>query len=278
MKRFLRIGDMARLTGVSIKALRFYDEQNLLRPDHVDPQTGYRHYTADQAERLAMIANLRAIDFSIAEISSLLNDGPPDTAVILSAIKRKQAVLAAERDEIAGKIETATMLSSMIDQDTDHHFRLTPLGDERVHAVRKRVPHLGEPVTEIFETAEADVAARGARADRPPFLIFHNPPTTRADLDIEVCIPVEADAEPATQIAGAPLAVATVYAGGYGKTEKLFADMTANIAAAGLSAAGPLREVYHRFGADQEDYRLPAKVLARHRLEFLTELQIPVSP
>ncbi len=277
MKRLLRIGDMARLTGVSIKALRFYDEQGLLRPDHVDPQTGYRHYTPDQAQTLAMITNLRAIDFSIAEITALIGNGPAETASLLRAIEMKQGALEAERASMADKIKTANILSAMIDQEKATAFRLTTLPEQQVCAVRKRVPHLGEPVTEIFEAAEAAVAANNARADRAPFLIFHDPPTVKIDLEIEVCIPVETAADDMTTIAGAPLAVATVYAGGYETTEKLFSEMSSRIANAGLSAAGPLREVYHRFGADQEDYSLPAKMLARHRVEFLTELQIPIS-
>lgn len=275
MKRLLRIGDMARLSGVSIKALRFYDEQGLLRPDHVDPQTGYRHYTPDQAETLAMITNLRAIDFSIAEIASLLENGPPSSPAILHAIEQKEAALKIEMAATAEKIKTAGIISAMVGKNTPALFRLTPLADEPVHSIRKKVPRLGGAVTEMFETAEANVA--GARADRPPFLIFHDPPTNKSDLEVEVCIPVCATPIPETIIPGAKLAVAAVYAGGYEKTETLFNEMTTRIKDAGLSAVGPLREVYHRFGADQEDYRLPAKMLARHRLEFLTELQIPIA-
>ena len=277
MKRLLRIGDMARLTGVSIKALRFYDEQGLLRPDHVDPQSGYRHYTPDQAERLAMISNLRAIDFSIAEIASLLENGPPRSSVILRAIAQKQDALKAQMAATAEKIQTAGVLSAMVGENAPALFRLTPLDDAPVHSIRKRVPRLGEAVTEMFETAETTVAEAGARADRPPFLIFHDPPTTKSNLELEVCIPVDAEPAAETIIPGARLAVAAVYAGGYEKTQTLFAEMSARIDDAGLSAVGPLREVYHRFGADQDDYRLPARMLARHRVEFLTELQIPIS-
>jgi hypothetical protein len=42
-----------------------------------------------------------------------------------------------------------------------------------------------------------------------------------------------------------------------------------------LRAAGPLREVYHRFGADQRGYRLPARRLAARPEQFVTELQVP---
>jgi DNA-binding transcriptional MerR regulator len=42
----LTIGRFARLTGLSIHALRHYDDVSLLIPAHTDPQTGYRHYGA----------------------------------------------------------------------------------------------------------------------------------------------------------------------------------------------------------------------------------------
>ena len=277
MKRFLRIGDMARLAGVSIKALRFYDEQGLLRPDHVDPKTGYRHYTPAQAQTLAIITNLRAIDFSIAEIAALLVDGGGNADAVREAVAQKQNALRAEQAAVADKIEIARILSSLIDANHAPPLRLAPLGDQRVHAVRARVPHLGAPVTEIFETAEADVAAFGARADRPPFMIFHDPPTQKSDITVEVCIPVDRASANMTTIPGAQLALSAVYAGGYQTTNRLYTDMASRIAEAGLSAAGPLREVYHRFGADQDDYSLPAKVLARTRDEYVTELQIPIT-
>ncbi len=40
----IRIGDFSRLSRVSVKALRFYDEKGLLKPVQVDPSTGYRYY------------------------------------------------------------------------------------------------------------------------------------------------------------------------------------------------------------------------------------------
>jgi len=45
----------------------------------------------------------------------------------------------------------------------------------------------------------------------------------------------------------------------------------------GARAAGPLRETYIRFGADQRGYRLPPAWLAAQEADFLTELQIPTA-
>ena len=277
MKRLLRIGDMARLCGVSVKALRFYDEQGLLKPDHVDPQTGYREYSVKQADALAAIVNLRAIDFSIAEIAALFDDGDFDPQAVRRAIADKRVALKNAQDALAQKIRLSEIMADLI-ADADG-LRFSAQIDQRVYAVRTRVAHLGAPVTEIFETAEARVAEANARAPVSPFLLFHDPPTTRSDIDIEVCVPVldYAHTDNASIVAGQPFVVATVYAGGYAATNRLFDDMRARVADAGLQIAGPLREIYHRFGADQEDYSLPKKMIAARAAEFLTELQLPVA-
>jgi DNA-binding transcriptional MerR regulator len=47
-----KIGDFSRLSRVSVKALRYYDEIGLLKPVRVDQFTGYRYYSADQLPRL----------------------------------------------------------------------------------------------------------------------------------------------------------------------------------------------------------------------------------
>ena len=48
----IRIGDFSKLSRVSIKALRLYDEMGLLKPVEVDRFTGYRYYEFDQLPRL----------------------------------------------------------------------------------------------------------------------------------------------------------------------------------------------------------------------------------
>ena len=283
MKGYLRIGDLARLGGVSVKALRFYDEQGLLRPEHVDPHTGYRYYTLDQTETLAAITNLRMVDFSIAEIAVLLHEGnlAPENVKKAIAIKRRELLRA--QSDIANKVKLAEIMARALPADPANTlpvFRLASIEDQHVYSIERTTPHLGAPVTEMFEEAEAIVAEHDARAPTAPFLIFHDPPCVESQITVEVCIPLmegSNDPPPITKIPGCDFACSIVYAGDYSKTEPLYKQMKEWIGRAGLKIAGPLRELYHRFGADQEDYRLPAKMIAKARREYLTELQIPVS-
>ena len=61
----LTIGRFGRLAGLSIGALRHYDEVGLLRPAEVDSSTGYRRYRDDQLDRARTIARLRAVGLTI---------------------------------------------------------------------------------------------------------------------------------------------------------------------------------------------------------------------
>ena len=67
------IGEFARLGGVSVRTLRHYDEIGLLPPTTVDPDTGYRGYTARQLTQLNRILALKELGLSLTQARRLLN-------------------------------------------------------------------------------------------------------------------------------------------------------------------------------------------------------------
>ncbi|MEV6554836.1 MerR family transcriptional regulator [Nocardia sp. NPDC051756] len=69
----ITIGVLARASGLTASALRFYDDCGLLTPARVDPLTGYRYYTEDQRERAMLIRRLRAIEVPLETISEILS-------------------------------------------------------------------------------------------------------------------------------------------------------------------------------------------------------------
>jgi DNA-binding transcriptional MerR regulator len=72
------IGALARLSRLSVKALRHYDAEGLLPPARVDPGSGYRYYRRDQVRTAAAIALLRSLDVPLATIRELLAAGEPE--------------------------------------------------------------------------------------------------------------------------------------------------------------------------------------------------------
>src|SRR6201995_3466 len=71
------IGEFARRSRLSPKALRLYDRLGLLRPARVDPDSGYRWYAPAQLDQARLIAGLRELGLPLAEIGPILAlDGP----------------------------------------------------------------------------------------------------------------------------------------------------------------------------------------------------------
>jgi DNA-binding transcriptional MerR regulator len=65
---------VARLTQVSVRTLRHYDDLGLLKPARVNPLTGYRYYTPDQVLRLHRILVLRDLGVPLSEVGQLIDD------------------------------------------------------------------------------------------------------------------------------------------------------------------------------------------------------------
>lgn len=76
-KRRWQIGDLAKETGLSVRALRHYDELALLSPCERS-EAGYRLYAEADVRRLYRIVALRQLGFALEEIASLLDAGEPD--------------------------------------------------------------------------------------------------------------------------------------------------------------------------------------------------------
>ena len=60
------------MTKVTVKALRFYEEEGLLEPAFIDAVNGYRYYDSDQLPHVFRIVALRQCGFSIPEIRQIL--------------------------------------------------------------------------------------------------------------------------------------------------------------------------------------------------------------
>ena len=90
-----RVGEAARLVGVRVSSLHYWEEQGLLRPRR-DEESGYRLYDAAELRRLRIVVVLRKAGYRFDAIRAVLDElaaGRPSTA--LTAIERRQEELAA---------------------------------------------------------------------------------------------------------------------------------------------------------------------------------------
>ncbi|WP_030239211.1 MULTISPECIES: MerR family transcriptional regulator [unclassified Streptomyces] len=118
----LTIGAFARACRLSPKALRLYDELDLLRPARVDPDTGYRYYAAEQLEQARLVAWLRRLGMPLAEIRQVCRVHDSDSTAAAREIRaywaRVEAETAVRRDLAAFLVDHLTADSSESGRDT----------------------------------------------------------------------------------------------------------------------------------------------------------------
>src|SRR5215210_9235594 len=85
-----KIGEFSRLSRVSVRAVRHYDQLGLLTPSQTDAFTGYRYYSANQLPRLNRIIALRDLGFSLEQIAGMLGEDL-STDQLLGMLKLKRA-------------------------------------------------------------------------------------------------------------------------------------------------------------------------------------------
>ena len=76
------IGEFSKMTNLTVKTLRFYHEQGILIPSRVEAGSGYRFYAESKIETARIIAALRQLEFSIADISEILSSHDDDAGIL----------------------------------------------------------------------------------------------------------------------------------------------------------------------------------------------------
>lgn len=98
------IGAMARASGLTVSALRFYDGAGVFGPAHVDPHSGYRRYAPDQLVVARLVASLRRVGMPLAGIREVLehrHDPDAVDALLAGHLHRLEQGVAAARRELS---------------------------------------------------------------------------------------------------------------------------------------------------------------------------------
>jgi protein phosphatase len=117
----LTIGAFAKASRLSPKALRLYDELELLRPARVDPDTGYRYYAVEQLPQARLVAWLRRLGMPLAEIRAVCAlDAAGAAREIRAYWARVEAETAVRRDLAAFLVDQLTVESGDVESRRDH--------------------------------------------------------------------------------------------------------------------------------------------------------------
>ena len=190
-----KIGEFSKLTQVSIRMLRYYDENDLLKPAQTDPFSGYRLYSVEQIPRLQKIIFLRDIGYTVAEIKGALENWSGD--FMADQLKNKQIEvqrsLEQEQEKLI-KIETALDSIKKDEIGIRYNFTIKQIPSYPVISLRRVIPNyfcedkLWQELTERIELSNKSKIEL-AVTDQC-FAVYHDNEFKEADVDVEVCVVV----------------------------------------------------------------------------------------
>jgi effector-binding domain-containing protein len=250
VRDLLPIGAFSKVCRLTIKALRHYDELDLLKPAWVDPESGYRFFSLSQARQATRIGQMRALGLPLDEIRLAL--GSPQEfrqvvqrhrARVLALMETQQTVLLALEDLLDGK--EAEMKNEVLIKEVPAF---------QILGVRTLVTLAEIPVVfgQIFGELCAYLGQRNVAPAGPPMTIYHDPvDQSEPDRwDMEISIPVSRPLAGQDRMRGHELEQAkvayTLHEGPYGQSSvsETYRGLMAWIQSQNLRIAGPPREIY----------------------------------
>jgi DNA-binding transcriptional MerR regulator/DNA gyrase inhibitor GyrI len=266
-----KIGEFSKLTQVSIRMLRYYDETGLLKPAEIDTFTNYRLYSVAQIPILNRIIFLRDFGFNVSEISVALSNWNNEYITKLLESRRLEIEnsIKDDQDKLL-KIEIAKKDIQHEKIEINYNVSIKSIPSYQVLSLRRIVPNyyaegqLWEEMSEFAKNNNIPVSQNN-------FSIFHDTDYKENDVDIEICAAVEIMGENTTDFTyrkteAIPIMACTMVPGSFD-----------NIAGASIAFAywlqdhnqyimtGQCRQIVHKCPWNEQNPD-----------NYLTEIQIPL--
>lgn len=248
----LKIGDFSKLSRISIRMLRHYDEIGLLVPKEVDTFSNYRYYGEDQLPIASRIQSLKNMGFSLATIGEILihYDEPDALASFLSV---KQLEVEQEAKAIQTRLLLLDTAIKRLRKDVcmmNYNVVLKEIPERYVASVRKTIPTYNEE-GQLWQILGMETAPQHIQASDPCYTIaiFHDGDYKEFDVDVEVqkslkgtyqnTEHVQFKIEPAVEVASA------TYKGSYDQINQVNAAVANWIHDNGYELSGLAFNIYH---------------------------------
>jgi effector-binding domain-containing protein len=268
----IRIGDFSKLSRISVKTLRFYDEMDLLKPVEVDRFSGYRYYEYGQLARLNRILALKDLGFSLEEIGKLLA-GDLSLEQLRGMLKLREAesrqrVL--DESERLKRIEARLRQIEQEDVMSKYDVVIKKVEPLKVASLRGVVPTPPDQAT-LWQELEGYLAKQRDRPSGPCLSLYYDEEFKERDWDIEVCEPLADEIPPSKRVSvrvlkPVEMMACTVHEGPLEDLHVAYDAIMRWVDENGYHIVGPVREVYLK----------ESKNISQTDPGAITEIQIPV--
>ena len=267
----LKIGEFSKLSRVSVRMLRHYDQKGLLTPSEIDQMTGYRYYSENQLSQVFRITALKDLGFSLAAIREILTIYE-DREALDAYLKVREAELTALWEDTTQKLRLLETARKRLRKDDNMKYNVTvkTLPERYAACVRMTLPRY-EDEGMVWSVLCSETAPLHLVPDDPCYcsVTFLDGEFKESNVEVEAQKTVKGtypDTEHVQFRTLPPVTVAScVFQGGYSHigeaNEAVLAWLTDN----GYVSSAPMFNIYHVSPAETQNPE-----------EFVTEVCYPV--
>lgn len=260
-----RIGQFAQMNRITVKALRFYEEQGLLKPACIHPESGYRYYILSQMAAVHQITALKRAGFTLEEIASI-NAGADEEAVL----RKKKAQLRAKIADLTRQIAVVDSYLAERKVGLSAPVLIKTIPETTVAAMKTKISSYDGLFDEVPKMA-ALMEEAGCECAVPEycFTLYPEPGYKEEEIPVEIC---EAVTEAKREVGGLEIktmpgvqAACIFHKGSYGTLSESYEAIAKYIEENGYEIVGAIRESYIDGVWNQDE-----------ESGWLTEIQVPV--
>ena len=265
------IGEFSKVTGLTIKTLRFYHDQGILEPSYVDSGSGYRYYDESKVETARVIAALRDLEFPIAKIKEIVAEHEDDADILQRLQARKAKIQKRMLDErqIVRKLdeiihhaqEVKTKMST-----SPHNVQRKEIEPQLIAAQRMvgRYSDCGKGFSKIARKFGRHLCGKS-------MMLHHDNEYREDDANFEVAMPIRkgksTDDIEVRELPGGEC-LSLMHLGPYEELGRSYETIIKYAKENGFEYAKPTREVYHKG---------PGMIFRGNPKKYVTEIQFMIS-
>lgn len=265
------IGEFSKITGMTVKTLRFYHEQGILPPAHVEDGTGYRFYADRQVETARVIAELRRLEFSVKQIAEILPQHDDEGDILDLLVEKQQTI----QDKVQRFQEIGASLADIISREREARTTMQNASYEVEEKTVEPIQIAGMRMKGRYADCGKSFSQLGRKFGRhicgKPLMLIYDEEYKDDDADFEVCMPVrggkEAEGISIRELPGGRC-ITLLHKGPYTEISRSYEKILKAVKDRGEEIVMPTREVY---------IKGPGMIFKGNPKKYLTEIQVLVA-
>lgn len=267
----LKIGDFSKLCKVTIKALRYYDELGILKPDYIDKSNGYRYYNIEKLKIASEIITYKELGLSLEQISYIILNNPEPGEIYKLLVRKRTEVNQIINSEEKKLLRINSVMTELKGAKIMNEIKLKSLPEVIVASMRVIIDEYNDLHNVVPQMAKK-LQKHGVVCKDPfyCFNIYHDGEHKETDIDVEICESVvtakkDADGVIYKKIAKVETAACYYHKGPYSKLGKSYEELLIWIETNNYEMIDNPRESFIDGCWNKENPE-----------DWLTEIQIPV--